>query len=253
VAAGKDLDLLPFSLMSAVNKSLNPIKKLTVIIPNAEKVRCEKILESTKFQHNVEILLEDNVIEESTRIKLKSKFKTRYGWVLQQLLAVQFVLTSESAGVLLLDADTILTRDVVWLESDDVQKILVSFDYHKPYYEVLSKIIECDLSPKNIFIAHHMLLQPKYLKEIFCLYNLKGIENLAILLIQNADENDISSLCVDFELYGQGMMKLHRDKLKLRKFSNIPVERRRLKPLDDLYKEYSSYSSISMHSYLAVE
>ena len=253
VAAGKDLDLLPHALKSALENSLNPIVKLTVIIPNLEKVRCEQILSSQADQLNVNILLEDDLIQDDIRAELRIKFKERYGWVLQQLLPLEYILKSEAKGVLLLDADTILVRKVAWLRSNNCQKMMVTFDYHRPYYEVLEKLIECGIKPKVIFVPHHMLLQPNYLKEIFDLFNLCNVRELSKLLITYADERDQSPLCVDFELYAQGMMKLHRDKLELRKFSNAPVERGLFRSLPDLYKDYSNYNSVSLHHYLTPE
>jgi hypothetical protein len=250
VAAGKDLQLLPFAISSAVAKSLNPIIKIVVVIPNAEQEECKKILTSHSLPQEVQILLEDDVINEIIRQKLKVKFKNRYGWVLQQLLALQYVLNSQSKAVLLLDADTILVREVAWLDSNNRQVMMVSFDYHKAYYQVLNKLIGSKVKPKEIFVAHHMLLQPGYLKEIFLKFQIIDIDTLCELLINYANEKDESSLCVDFELYGQGMMMIHREKLELRKFGNTPVERSEFKTLEKLYKDYENYNSVSLHSYL---
>jgi hypothetical protein len=40
-------------------------------------------------------------------------------------------------------------------------------DFHKPYYELLAKILGVSKKPAFTFITHHMLFQPEFLREIF--------------------------------------------------------------------------------------
>jgi hypothetical protein len=250
VVAGKDLNLLPFSLVSAVQKTLNPITCINIIIPAKDREHCEKVLSKIDLDCVIKIITEDIVIDEETRKKLKIRFKDRYGWVLQQLLAVKFIVSSQSRGVLLLNADTILIREAAWLQEDNSQKLLVALEFHEPYYKLLHKLIGSKPIPKTTHVTHHMLFQPAYLREIFQQFSIINIETLASWFITNADPKEESPLCTEFELYAQGMLKLHPDKIYLRKFSNISVERSELTTLDGLNKEYANYNSVSMHSYL---
>ena len=253
VVAGKDLELLTFSITSAIERTLNPVSMATFIIPARDLDACKEIVEDLEIDVEIRIVIEDTLLNEDTRTKLRNRFGQRYGWVLQQLLADSFILKSNSAGVLLLNSDTILMRKAAWLESDGNQKLLVALEYHPPYYKLLNQLIGSREVPSTTHVTHHMLFQPNYFRAIFNNYGISNVESLADWLIANADPNADSPLCVEFELYAQAMLKMHPEKIQLRKFSNISVERSDISALKDLYSEYSNFNSISMHSYLESE
>jgi len=253
VAAGKDIELLPDVLKGAIANSLNPISGITLIIPVVDKKQCEKIIQAETYPSEIKVVLEDDLLDEAIRNKIKLRFNKRYGWVLQQLLSVEFILNSKAAGVLLLDADTVLLRKVAWLDSKGNQKLLVGPAYHRPYHKLLNKLINTDAEPKTTHVTHHMLLQPIYLRDIFQKFKLVDTRNLLDLLVENADQNEESALSVDFELYAQAILRLYPQKVELRKFSNISVTRSKSTNYASLKKEYSDFNSVSMHSYLESE
>jgi len=253
VAAGKDIELLPDVLKGAIANSLNPISGITLIIPVVDKKQCEKIIQGETYPSEIKVILEDDLLDEAIRNKIKLRFNKRYGWVLQQLLSVEFILNSNAAGVLLLDADTVLLRKVAWLDSKGNQKLLVGPAYHRPYHELLNKLINTDAEPKTTHVTHHMLLQPIYLRDIFQKFKLVDTRNLLDLLVENADQNEESALSVDFELYAQAILRLYPQKVELRKFSNISVTRSKSTNYASLKKNYSDFNSVSMHSYLESE
>jgi hypothetical protein len=253
VVAGKDLNLLPFSLTSAIENTLNPVSRITVIIPAIDEELCKGIVATLNINCEIQIKIEDEILDLDTRSKLKHKFGKRYGWVLQQLLADEHIIRSESNGVLLLNADTILMRKAAWLEADGTQKLLVALEYHEPYYKLLNKLIGSRKSPTTTHVTHHMLFQPSYFREIFYNFKIGDVKNLADWIISNSDPKAESPLCVEFELYAQGMLNLYPKKIQLRKFSNTSVERSDFSTSVNLYLEYSKYNSISMHSYLEQE
>jgi len=253
VVAGKDLNLLPFSLISAIENTINPISRVTLIIPAIDIESCKSIVGNLKINCEIQIKIEDDILNSEIRSNLKRRFGKRYGWVLQQLLADEYIFRSEYSGVLLLNADTLLMRKAAWLEEDGTQKLLVALEYHEPYYRLLNKLIGSRNSPSTTHVTHHMLFQPSYFREIFNKFGVGNVATLADWIISNSDPKAESPLCVEFELYAQGMLKLYPEKIQLRKFGNISVERSELSTLADLYLEYSNYNSISMHSYLEPE
>jgi len=253
VVAGKDLNLLPYSLTSAIENTLNPVSKITLIIPATDLDFCKQILSTVEIDCEIQIKIEDDILDFDTRVKLKNRFGKRYGWVLQQLLADAYIIRSESSGVLLLNADTILIRKASWLQENRTQKMLVAIEYHEPYYRLLNRLIGSRISVTTTHVTHHMLFQPSYFREIFNSFKIGSVANLADWIISNSDPKEESPLCIEFELYAQGMLKLHPEKIQLRKFGNISVERSGSLRLVDLYREYSKYNSISMHSYLESE
>jgi hypothetical protein len=121
VAAGKDLNLLPLVLTQAVETSANEVTKITVITRSIDFTTCKEVLEKIDFQTTLEVLDEDKQISSNLRSQIKENFGTRYGWVLQQFLAVDYIVKSNSAGVLLVNADTILLREMIWMNEKKEQ------------------------------------------------------------------------------------------------------------------------------------
>lgn len=77
----KDLYLLPQVLSNCMNHSENPISHISVIVPSDCKI--EEIAFSS-LDVPIRFIIEDDVIPEAIRIRLKDRFKDRYGWVLQR-------------------------------------------------------------------------------------------------------------------------------------------------------------------------
>lgn len=103
------------------------------------------------------VLGEEDLINSSDRELIASAFPHRYGWVLQQFLAVEHILSSQLAGVLLVNCDTVLTKRVHWLDGTGNQKLLASLEFHAPYYELLEKVFGLSSCPDYTFVLHHML------------------------------------------------------------------------------------------------
>jgi hypothetical protein len=253
VAAGKDIELLPAVIRAAIANTLNPISRITLIIPVSDQEQCKRVIQPAGVSSEVRIILEDDLLDEIARDKIKARFNGRYGWVLQQILSVEYILKSESSGVLLLDADTVIIQKVAWLDSNNNQKLMVGPAYHKPYHQFLNKIVKTDLVPKTNHVTHHMLIQPEFLREIFEEFSLIDTGNLVDQIVKYADEKEESAISVDYELYAQAMLKLHADKVELRKFANISVARSKVTDSLTLQTAYNNYNSVSMHSYLVAD
>ena len=157
--------IMGFSVISDNLESGSQIESI-LGIPDV-KVRTVKLIDDLKFKIPVIVLNEDDVIIKSDRIKIRTRFRENYGWILQQLLTLTYILQSNSKGVLALDADTIVMKDTLWLNSHGEQILLVSHEYHKPYYQFLRNINLIKAKPKYTFVTHHMLFQPEKLRKIW--------------------------------------------------------------------------------------
>jgi hypothetical protein len=206
------------------------------------------------LQCEVNIIDEETQIDENTRIQLKNRFTNRYGWVIQQLLAVNFVLTSNAKGILLLNADTVMLREVEWLDSRFNQILMASVEYHEPYYAFLHKALKFPPNPKYTFITHHMLFQPSLYKSILEKKDVTSIELLAKIMVEQSDRNEDSPFCIEFEPYAQGMLQYYLSRVHLRKFSNLSMQRTQENVLninriiDNNLR--ADYNSVSFHDYL---
>jgi hypothetical protein len=250
VAAGKDIELVNQVITYGVTNSINPIDKVALIVPEVDLMSCKKLISKNHYPCKIEILCEDEVLEKHLREKLKNRFNKRYGWVLQQVLSLKYVLQSSSNGILLLDADTMVLRKVGWLDSKGKQKLMVGCAYHRPYHELLSKLINSDINPNTTHVTHHMMIQPNLLREMFQKYKLKDVSNLIEELILLADKNLDSPLSVDYELYAQALLLLYPEKAELVKFSNVSIPRIEIDKNYSLLELSTKYNSVSLHSYL---
>jgi hypothetical protein len=253
VAAGKDLNLLPLVLTQAVETSANEVTKITIITRSIDIARCKEVLEKIDFQTACEVLDEDLQFSSTLRMEIKENFGARYGWVLQQFLAVDYILKSNSPGVLLVNADTILLREMLWMNKKKEQVLMASTEFHPPYYQLLAKLIGIPKRSFHTHITHHMLFQPSVFREIFDCWKIGTIHDLAYWIFKNSEKNNQSPLCIEFELYAQGMTIIHPELVKLRKFANTTWKRNQ-ESLNEVHKIIQigaspKWNSISLHDY----
>lgn len=254
VAAGKDISILPLSLESAIKNSLNPVELITIIVPSHEVQNCHQTLQPLNFKAKLQILDENEYYSADEIEALKKKFGTRFGWVFQQFLALKHIRSSNFKGVLLLNSDTIILNQTLWLSQEKRQILMVSIEYHAPYYEVLSKLIKSPVLPKYTFITHHMLFQPDLLRRIFKEYEIESESKLLCWVLNNVKSSLESSMCLEFELYAQGILSLNPELVELLKFANISMSRSS-ESVQEVRQILSSntksvYNSVSMHDYI---
>lgn len=251
VVAPKDFNILPFSIEGAIRNAGHPISRLVLIVPNNSIEKAWGILSPWSAIVECEVVGEDSVISESTRRALRKSFTNRYGWILQQLLCLAFVAKSEAAGVLLLDSDTILVSKRALFNAER-QILMVSLERHEPYYKFLNSLNSIFGEMENTFVTHHMVQNPQRMREILDVTCDGDMEQLADEIISLVDHEQISSVCVDFELYAQAMCNSYSNQVVLTKWSNISVPRAEALSgvtFDQIQKRYHNYCSVSFHSY----
>jgi hypothetical protein len=254
VVAGKDLEILPYTLKSVLKNSLNPIAQITIVCPNDEIDTCASVLKGLDISTPVRILDENHVAPESLRSAIKAKFPHRYGWVLQQFLAIKIISESTQEGVLLINSDTILIKKAHWLNGSGKQILMPSLDFHPPYYNLLGTLFKFTNKPTHTFVTHHMLFQPPKFGAILEKRGFKNVEEFSLTALELSDASESSPLCVEFEPYAQGMMADYLDFVSLRKFSNLGLPRtpENLNLINDLIESKVAlpYNSVSLHDYL---
>ncbi len=253
VVAGKDIELIPLVVQQAISTSGNEIVRVTIIVPRRDFESAKNVMSELDLTIEHTVINEEELLSLKIQDKLKSIFGARYGWVLQQFLADDYILRSNAAGVLLVNADTVMLRKMDWLTKDSRQILMTSTEYHPPYYLLLNKIMGVPTLPNNTFITHHMLFQPKVLREIFEHFKIFDLENLLNKIELHCDLNDPSPLCVEFEIYAQGIISIHPELVLYRKFANTtwPRTKENLKKVKYTIEKSSllEWNSISLHDY----
>jgi hypothetical protein len=255
-AVEKDFSNLEECISQATKHSANPISSVSIIVPAHQIDLCRSRISkfALSLEYGVEVIDEDSLISQKSRMRLKESLGSAYGWGLQQFLTVAFVIQSKSKGVLAVNADTLLLRSRTWLRSNGCQELLVSSEYHSPYYKVLNKI-DKELSRVDFtFICHQMLFQPELLRIFLSKLGVTSIDDFVDITLSNADCSVRSPFCVEFEFYAQSMYRYKRSKIELVRFANVPYKFVNNKTgiteqLDKLEKQ-SKFNSVSQHSWL---
>lgn len=250
----KDFKNLCEVIKNAIENSINEIAKTTVVVPASQLNECKEILAEIISTQAIEVFSEDIFLTDAIRENLRKTFGKRYGWVLQQFLTLDMVLKSDYKGVLQVNSDTMLLRPTQWLDSKGRQPLLVSTEYHLPYYLFLNKLNKEFPVETDSHITHHMLFQPEILKEILKNSSVENLEQLADFTINNAQSNEDSPICIEFELYALGALRYFPEKVILAKFGNIDYQMRTNTTRSEFQLELQElskkYNSISIHSYL---
>jgi len=250
VTKSKDIELLELVVSNALQNSLNPISLIKIIVPESDVESAKQINWSFRDNYQVLILNENSVIPESVRNKLKVEFGALYGWVLAQYLKIWSVANSDSAGVLVLDADTILLSPRVFLDAEGKQILMPSVEYHKPYYDFLDNAQPFFGKMNNSFISHHMLMQP-YLARRALSFCKNSLDELTNFVLKFYEKNEKSPFCLCFEIYAQYVVTHENNKYELAKWSNLSVKRDKIISNQKVLSSYAeNFNSISLHSWL---
>ena len=247
VAAPKDFSLLELATRSALVNAGNPILNVTFVVPAAALADAEAIATRLLGDASVKVTSEDDVIPIEDRNLLFNAFGPRYGWILQQVLCVAGVSESNSAGVLILDADTLLLRPRVLL-SGNRQILMSSLEHHYPYFEFLESLSPHFRGMQTSHVTHHMLQQPEVSRSILEEFCGGDISSLVRLIVERRTNSTASAVCVEYELYAQGIRLLYPERVLSAKWSNISVDRR-VASSRNIESMANFYCSASLHDH----
>jgi hypothetical protein len=254
LATKKDFDVLQTAITFSLKSTHNFINvRVTVVVPDKHLDECENLLGTKNL--NVKIIPESSLINSEDSALVHKTFGSRSGWVLQQLVKVAFVLNSDSNGVLVVDADTVLLEPRQWIDSSNRQILTPTWEYHRPYYQFLESLGIGGFRPEYTFVSHHMLMQPSILKELFNYVGWRSTTDIVKLIITIQSDEEASLFSIDYELYAQYLYNFHPDKVILAKWSNKAISlnrgERSTEFITNKIARYSGrFASLSFHSYL---
>jgi hypothetical protein len=253
VSTAKDFSVLPDSILAAVDATAHHSDvNVVVIVPDKELLLAREVL--VGLVNGIEIQAESEYLTLEQFTGIQNRFKKRAGWVIQQILKVEYVSRSSSPGVLIVDSDTILLSQREWLTDDFRQILSPSWEWHEPYYAFLTQLGFEQKRLQHSFISHHMLMQPKYMREARAFVSWEKTDVMVNDLIANANPVESSPFCIEYELYAQYMLINHPEKVNIVKWSNIGTPRSGLEihsQVDLMRKELKDkFASVSLHAYL---
>ena len=246
VCTAKDFETLPEAIEYAVKAtSAHQLLRVSLVIPATDFDRAQMIKVDQKIP--LKILKEEDFLTLDLIQLLRSVFKVRAGWVIQQLLKVEFVSYSTSPAVLVCDADTLLLKRRFWFDTSEKQILTPSWEWKQSYYIFLSQFGLTSFDPEFTFVSHHMLMQPKFLREAREFMGWETTSKIVEDLTSFYDGFEVSPFCIEYELYAQYLYKKYPHKVQLSKWANLGVKR------FDFFQNRSKidgYASVSLHDYL---
>jgi hypothetical protein len=253
VASGKDLLRLRCSIACAVQSVSNPVGSITVVTPASSRSDAHALVESLPETNcPINILADDDLLSSATLMRLSSHFGRWTGWISQQLLKLSYAKASQSPGVLVIDADTMLLRRRSYLNDFGVQVITPTLEEHVPYYTFLKEIGLLRGRPEFTFVPHHMTYQSDIVRALFDFLGITDADELAQVITDITVPQSPSAVSVDYEMYAQFLMAFFPDRYQLALWSNTPSQATHTLSNcpNSLNAVYKHWGSVSFHSYL---
>lgn len=241
----KDLKILELNIKNIYKFLKHPIKRINIVSPN------NKIIVNFCKKNKINFIDENEILKND-----KNKFSytvndiDRSGWLYQQLLKYSFDSFSETENYLVIDADTILTKSQVY-EYNGKLVLLMSDEYHIPYFENYYKLT--GLIPKSNLssVAHSMIFNKEILKKLKS--HIEKINNLNWIdsIIKNIDKKELSGFS-EYETYGLWVIENFNDLYIREYFFNKSLKMNQLKYLTKLSDNQNNeiLRSVSFHKYI---
>jgi hypothetical protein len=246
----KDWTLLPFCLLGIETNILNSIHKISVVTNDNE-------LNLQRKSKNVEMIHEEQLLS-SDLIQLLEDYvpPSRRGWVIKQILTFKFAYQSLDKYILVIDADTVLTKPRLFVRSG--KQILIPVVEYNDYDSATTRATwGKNGEPFGVsFTCHHLLLQTELVREMF---DEIGGFNEGIKKWLNSANSDPWSPISDMHSYGTWLLNVHPRRAVFARWGNLRVSRTVLKQYagqtdDETFKQlisrFTKYNSISFHHYL---
>jgi hypothetical protein len=252
VSKREDFIVLRKSLESALSMSFNPVKKISIIVPDLELNTCKEYLIDCVHYNKISFIPEKSVLAPEIFELIHSERPDKFGWILQQVLVASYVINSKSDYILVLDSDTILLRPKVWVDKHSRQLLMPTQELHKPYYDFLCSSSNVYKHPRNSFMSHHLLIQTKIFSEIFGMYNGSVLSALQ-KAFKFSSKAESSPFDLKYEIYSQYLLIKYPELIELNKWANLSLARSDLTGFESSdvikYSLTQRYNSVSFHSW----
>lgn len=199
-------------------KNVIGYRNIYIITNNYDNLQVEgcKVIDESIFPFSINDIA-------SYFIQHKGK-KNRNGWYFQQLikLYISFAIEEILDNYLIIDSDVYFLKPLNFM---DGEKFIFTVwnEYHIPYFEHMKRLHNSfNKMTKHSGIAHHMLFNRNYIKELFYIVESTHYKPFWVCFIEAVKEHlkypsdYVESGASEYELYFNFMIKNHSDKIILR-------------------------------------
>lgn len=221
-----------FDVVIPLKTSLLPIAIARTIPSIISNISYDKIYIVTKksnftelesaFKGKITCLDEDKICNLLTLDNIKKYFKNRNenperaGWYFQQFLKLSISKLDFVDNLYLVwDADSVALKPINFFTENNKIYFEKNKEFHKPYFEILEKILVLKKQVNFSFIAEHLVFNKKIVTTI--LNKISKNETWWLDILDNiTSENLGKSGFSEYELYGNYVSKFHKTEIKFR-------------------------------------
>ena len=232
----KDFAILPSVIKAARINVRNPITEIVVVTP-------DKGLELGDVG-DIRVLHDDIFLATPEVRKIINELDLNSGWLNQQLIKILFCLQENAKNVLILDADTVLTKPKYFI-CEKVQVLSFAYEYHAPYMRHLSGFCPEIHDFGLTFVTHHQLWQKDIVHEIWDNNKLGD-------WLSTINRQELSPIS-EYHTYGLYTYNFHSDRVMISRFGNEQYSRKELEKknleINEVIELFPNSCSVSLHSY----
>ena len=251
-SARKDLILIRQVIEKAIENSANPVRQVSICVPESDIEYFKEAIIHLKGV-TIRILAEESMLSIKIIERIRAEFGSRSGWVIAEFLKIEYSTRSQFAGVLVIDSDTIILRNRVWLSTDLKQSLFPVQEYHGEYFELLLGLGLPKSPWKFSFMSHYMLFQPKIYRDMYAQIAQMNPEELLWGILSKRREDSKSPFCVCYEAYALHLSSKFPELVQIEKWSNVGFKRETFSLDFKANLEYLArrkLDSVSLHAYL---
>jgi hypothetical protein len=157
---------------------------------------------------------EDSVVERLTASFLSSQ---RWGWYFQQILKLGMADKVNTEYYLVVDADTVFTREVALFNNDSKPLYAVGSEYHKQYFDIIEQLLGFRANREYSFITNHMIFNQHIVKEMRSRFRGAAPWYMCIAKYVEPQAPSYSDAQFsEYETYGHYIKALHPNEVNIR-------------------------------------
>lgn len=217
----KDLKVLELSILGAIESSKNKLNLLTVVAPSSVEEYIQAVFLRIQKGTTLKFVSDESLL---AKYSLGS-FQFIRPNIKMEILKVLAVLSCNCDAALVIDGDTVLLNERVWINKDK-QIVLVAQEYTPAHIEFDKRYLSNYESKGLGFVTHHQVIRRSHLEELISekngLIDFVGFFNAAATDFYLLSGREFPS---EWQLFGDYLVNRHPNKVALASFRNLGMSR----------------------------
>jgi hypothetical protein len=256
----KDLDVLPYSLVSAINNIASNSSMITVVSPQECFSEITRLIEEMRLEERVSAKSDESLLEQFDLER--NDFPN--GHSLMQVLKFLCVLSAESDTSIVLDGDTVFLRRRVWA-TENRAVLVVPPEYQASHVRFVSKYFPNVGKSRLGFTTQAQVMNKEWVEEMF--KSVGGFEyvisSFTGAMRSYVSDIELDSFPCEWQFLGDWLMTFKPESVEIGSYLNVSSDRTLYISssntdvseeflnswLRNLSEDFPSVASLSLHAY----